>query len=226
MKKANYKDEFEKMGYKCLAPINEAESKKNIIHLYKDGNYIASIKKTGDGGFSFNRKKYTDKDRLIEAINEYNSKLEFNPSTYDPDMRDDYRTEIRIYNTLKDFGFEPGGKFRDSDNMVSEGVVGMHYGQVLRQKDLCVGDGWIEMYGDGAKSDSDKCRSIKSYLYAMYAANIAKLCVLLNKSGTIGKLGEIKVKRLNEETLMIEEKDITEEIKGIMVRCLAIIDKQ
>ena len=120
--------EFKELGYSLLKPINSEESKKGIMHLYKDGIYVASIRRYKNGGFTFNRKTYTDKKELLNSILEYNKTLEFGAGTYDPDMRDDYRTEMRIYESIRKFGFEPPGRFAYGDKLVSEGILGMLYG--------------------------------------------------------------------------------------------------
>ena len=216
--------EFEELGYNLLKPINEKESKDNFYHLYKDGCYVASIKKMTNGKFSFNGKSYSDKKELLESISEYNKTLEFGAETYDPDMRDEYRTEARIYGTIRNFGFERG-KWA-SEQLVSNGILGMHYGTIYDQQRLVVDENsWINLFEDECKTDEEKCANIRSILFALYASNIAKLCELLQNTGKLGQLKDIKVNRFNEKTLETEEVSMLEDIKGILENALSILDK-
>jgi len=216
--------EFKELGYTLLRPINKEETKKNILHLYKDGNYVASIKRMSKGKFSFNRKSYIDKNELLNSILEYNKNLEFDARTYDPDMRDDYRTDIRIYETIRKFGFEPS-KW-STDKLVADGIMGMEYGTVYDQERLAINsNSWINLYDDSCKTDETKCAKIRSMLFAIYAANIAKLCESLKNTGKLSQLKDIKVNRLNEKTMTVEEISMLDNIKGILEKGISILSE-
>ena len=217
--------EFKELGYAYLKPINGKESKKGIMHLYRDGNYAGSIRKTKNGGFTFNRKTYTDKKELLDRIEEYNKGLEFGINTYDPDMRDDYRTEMRIYETIKKFGFEPSGNFRSGDTLTADGVLGMTYGEINGMRSLSLGPySWTYLYEDEHETDEIKCASVRGMLFALYAANIAKMCEILGNVGKLSKLKEIKVERVNEETSEIEETDMLGDIKVLLEKGLSAVN--
>lgn len=224
----NTKDykEFEELGYKLLHPINEEETKKKILHLYKDGNYVASIKRSTNGKFSFKRKTYDDKKELLKSILEHNQNLEFGAKTYDPDMRDDYRTDIRIYETIKNFGFKNVGW--SSNKLVADGVLGMLYGTIYDQQRLVVdANSWINLFEeDDSKTDETKCASIRSMLFALYASNISKLCELLKNTGKLSQLKDIKVNRLNEKTMEMEEISMLDNIKSILEKGIEILNQK
>jgi hypothetical protein len=213
--------EFDELGYKLLNPINKEETKKNMLHLYKDGNYVASIKRVSKGKFSFKRKSYVDKKELLEKISEYNKNLEFSAKTYDPDMRDDYRTDIRIYETIKNFGFKQP---QWSSKLVADGILGMQYGTVYDQERLAINaNSWINLYNEDCKTDESKCASIRSMLFALYASNISKLCELLKNTGKLSQLKDIKVNRLNEKTMEVEEVSMLDNIKGILEKGISVL---
>ena len=215
--------EFIELGYNLLKPINEKEAKDNIYHLYKDGCYVASIKKMTNGKFSFNGKSYSDKKELLESISEYNKTLEFGAETYDPDIRDEYRTEARIYGTIRNFGFK---RANWSNKLVSNGILGMHYGTIYDQQRLVVdANSWIDLFEDECKTDEEKCANIRSILFALYASNVSKLCELLQNTGKLRQLKDIKLKRLNENTLETEEVSMLEDIKGTLEKGLSILDE-
>lgn len=228
MELKNTKDykEFEELGYKLLHPINKEETKKNILHLYKDGNYVASIKRAAKGKFSFNKKSYDDKKELLESILEYNQNLEFGASTYDPDMRDDYRTDIRIYETIKNFGFK--SPQWSGNKLVANGILGMQYGTIYDQQRLAVdANSWINLFEeDDCKTDEIKCASIRSMLFALYASNISKLCELLKNTGKLTQLKDIKVNRLNEKTMEMEEISMLDNIRGILEKGISILNQK
>ena len=207
-----------------LHPINEEETKKKILHLYKDGNYVASIKRSTSGKFSFKRKTYNDKKELLENILKHNQNLEFGARTYDPDMRDDYRTDIRIYETIKNFGFK--SPQWSGDKLVADGVLGMRYGTIYDQQRLVVdANSWINLFEeDDSKTDETKCASIRSMLFALYASNISKLCELLKNAGKLSQLKDIKVNRLNEKTMEMEEISMLDNIKGILEKGISILN--
>lgn len=224
----NTKDykEFEELGYMLLHPINEEETKKKILHLYKDGNYVASINRSTNGKFSFKRKTYSDKKELLESILEHNQNLEFSARTYDPDMRDDYRTDIRIYETIKNFGFKDVRW--SSDKLVADGVLGMQYGTIYDQQRLVVdANSWINLFEeDDSKTDETKCASIRSMLFALYASNISKLCELLKNTGKLTQLNDIKVNKFNEQTMMTEEVSMLDNIKSILEKGIEILNQK
>lgn len=223
----NTKDykEFEELGYKLLHPINEEETKKKILHLYKDGNYVASIKRSTNGKFSFKRKTYGDKKELLENILKHNQNLEFSSDTYNPDMRDEYRTDIRIHETIKNFGFKNAGWA--SNKLVANGILGMQYGTVLDQQRLLVdADSWVNLYDEDCKTDEKKCSSIRSMLFALYASNISKLCELLKNTGKLTKLNDIKVNKFNEQTMMTEEVSMLDNIKSILEKGIEILNQK
>ena len=223
----NTKDykEFEELGYKLLHPINEEETKKKILHLYKDGNYVASIKRSTNGKFSFKRKTYDDKKELLENILKHNQNLEFSSDTYNPDMRDEYRTDIRIHETIKNFGFKNAGWA--SNKLVANGILGMQYGTVLDQQRLLVdADSWVNLYDEDCKTDEKKCASIRSMLFALYASNISKLCELLKNTGKLTKLNDIKVNKFNEQTMKIEEVSMLDNIKSILEKGIEILNQK
>jgi len=217
--------EFEELGYKLLHPINEEETKKGFFRLHKDGNYVATIKRSSKGGFSFNGKTYGNKNELLENILKHNQNLEFNSGTYDPDMRDEYRTDIRVYETIKNFGFKNEGW--SSDKLVANGILGMLYGTVLDQQRLLVdANAWINLYDEDCKTDEKKCASIRSMLFALYASNISKLCELLKNTGMLTKLNDIKVNKFNEQTMMTEEVSILDNIKSILEKGIEILNQK
>lgn len=223
----NTKDykEFEELGYKLLHPINEEETKKKFFHLYKDGNYVASIKRGNKGGFSFNGKTYGNKNELLENILKYNQNLEFSSDTYNPDMRDEYRTDIRIHETIKNFGFKNAGWA--SNKLVANGILGMQYGTVLDQQRLLVDAySWVNLYDEDCKTDEKKCESIRSMLFALYASNISKLCELLKNTGKLTQLNDIKVNKFNEQTMMIEEVSMLDNIKSILEKGIEILNQK
>ena len=208
-----------------LHPINEEETKKKILHLYKDGNYVASIKRSTNGKFSFKRKTYDDKKELLENILKHNQNLEFSSDTYNPDMRDEYRTDIRIHETIKNFGFKNAGWA--SNKLVANGILGMQYGTVLDQQRLLVdADSWVNLYDEDCKTDEKKCASIRSMLFALYASNISKLCELLKNTGKLTKLNDIKVNKFNEQTMKIEEVSMLDYIKSILEKGIEILNQK
>lgn len=223
----NTKDykEFEELGYKLIQPINEEETKKRFFHLYKDGNYVASIKRSSKGGFSFNGKTYGNKNELLENILKHNQNLEFSSGTYDPDMRDDYRTDIRIYETIKNFGFK--NVRWSSSKLVANGILGMQYATVLDQQRLLVDENsWVNLYDEDCKTDEKKCASIRSMLFALYASNISNLCELLKNTGKLTQLNDIKVNKFNEQTLMTEEVSMLDNIKSILEKGIEILNQK
>lgn len=223
----NTKDykEFEELGYKLLHPINEEETKKKILHLYKDGNYVASIKRSTNGKFSFKRKTYDDKKELLENILKHNQNLEFSSDTYNPDMRDEYRTDIRIHETIKNFGFKNAGWA--SNKLVANGILGMQYGTVFDQQRLLVDAySWVNLYDEDCKTDEKKCASIRSMLFALYASNISKLCELLKNTGKLTKLNDIKVNKFNEQTMKTEEVSVLDNIKSILEKGIEILNQK
>lgn len=226
LKKTKDYKEFEELGYKLFHPINEEERNKGIFHLYKDGDYVASIKRNNNGVFSFNRKNYDNKNELLETILKHNKSLEFDARTYDPDMRDEYRTDARIHETIKKFGFNKDDRW-DSDKLVANGVLGMRYGIVLDQQHLLVDkNSWINLYEEDCKTDEKKCASISSMLFALYAANISKLCELLKNTGKLTKLNNIKVNKFNEKTMEIEEVSVIDDIKSILEKGIEILNQK
>lgn len=218
--------EFEKLGYLLIHPINEEERNKGFFHLYKDGDYVASIKRNNNGVFSFNGKNYDNKNELLEDILKHNQNLEFEARTYDPDMRDEYRTDVRIHETIKKFGFEKNDGWI-SDKLVANGVLGMRYGIVFDQQRLLVGENsWINLYEEDCKTDEKKCASIRAMLFALYAANISNLCELLNSTGKLAKLNDIKVNKFNEKTMMTEEVSVIDDIKSILEKGIEILNQK
>ena len=216
--------EFIELGYNLLKPINEKEAKDNIYHLYKDGCYVASIKKMTNGKFSFNGKSYSDKKELLCTISEYNKTLEFGAETYDTDMTDEYRTEARIYDTIRRFGFKQNGHHYNS--LVSKGLLGMEYGSVCDQKRLVIdGNSWIDLYNEDCNTDESKCRTIRSMLFILYASNISKMCEILENTGELERLKEIKKKHFNQETLETEDISIIDNVKTILEKALLVLDK-
>lgn len=159
LKKTKDYKEFEELGYKLFHPINEEERNKGIFHLYKDGDYVASIKRNNKGVFSFNGKNYDNKNELLETILKHNRSLEFDARTYDPDMRDEYRTDVRIHETIKNFGFKKDDGWI-SNKLVANGVLGMRYGIVLDQQRLLVDtNSWINLYEEDCKTDKKSAQA-------------------------------------------------------------------
>ena len=223
MKYKDIQSRFENLGYRVCHPINEAETKKKYLHLIKDGNYVGSFKPSNDS-YTFQRKRYDNEEELIKAINEYNSTLEFRPETYDPDMRDDDRQEIRVYHTLRKYGLESKGRSLHSESMSAEGVLGMHYASVVNQQALTVGPySWINLYDEEEKDDSTKCKSIDSIITAVYASNIARLCELLNNAGKLGKLDQLTVEKLDTNTMTSYKMNAKEAVKEQLQKALDML---
>ena len=187
---------------------------------------MASIKRSNNGKFSFKRKTYVDKKELLESILKHNQNLEFSSDTYNPDMRDEYRTDIRIPETIKNFGFKNAGWA--SNKLVANGILGMQYGTIYDQQRLVVdANSWINLFEeDDSKTDETKCASIRSMLFALYASNISKLCELLKNAGKLSQLKDIKVNRLNEKTMEMEEISMLDNIKGILEKGISILNQQ
>lgn len=140
-------------------------------------------------------------------------------------MRDEYRTDIRIYETIKNFGFKNEGW--SLDKLVANGILGMQYGTVFDQQRLLVdANAWINLYDEDCKTDEKKCASIRSMLFALYASNISKLCELLKNTGMLTKLNDIKVNKFNEQTMMTEEVSILDNIKSILEKGIEILNQK
>lgn len=221
MKYEEIRNRFCNTGYVVCRPINEEESKKKFLHLYKDGNYVGSFKASKDS-YTFQGKRYNTEEELIKAMDEYNSTLEFRPETYDPDMRDDYRQNIRVFHTLLKYGLENKG-FR-TNGLIADGILGMHYATVYKQQHLSVGsDAWINLYDDKEQDDSTKCKSIDSIMTAVYVSNIARLCELLGKAGKLNKLDELTVEKLDPNTLTLYKMNAKEAVKEQLQKALEML---
>lgn len=66
---------------------------------------------TNKGEFVFNDSSYKDIESLINAINEYNSTLPFDPDIYNPSFKESYRIQMATHDYLCSLGF----KSDDSD---------------------------------------------------------------------------------------------------------------
>jgi hypothetical protein len=62
-------------------------------------------------------------------------------------------------------------------------------------------------------------------LFALYASNVSKLCELLQNTGKLRQLKDIKIKRFNENTLETEDVSMLEDIKGTLEKGLSILGK-
>lgn len=225
----NTKTEIEKgleaRGYKLLSVLDDGLAKKGFRSLYKDGRFIVRVK-LGNGKIEFNGKKYTDADTLLDAVVSYTNTLEYPTETYDPDMPEKCKEEMRLEHTFGNFGFEETGYGIDGCNYKADGVLGTVYGRIVNGNSLVVGDrGWINLYDEEGSSD-EKCRSARSTLYALYAANIAKMCSILKKSGELSKLTKIELNEFDDETLTAKTKNMAGEILAVLKNAVEMLENE
>lgn len=221
-----YKEELKERGYSVLDRPSKSNPNKNIT-LYKDHKFVARVRynKNKGGRIKFGKNLYNDIDELLAAINQTNEKLPFSADTYNPMIRDEYRREARVDDTLRKFGFAYDKSSRTVGKYKANGELGMVFGEVYENK-LEIGPySWLEIYDKNAKTDMEVKKNITSFLFVYYAANIAKICKNLSNSGTLQKLDGIKVKELNEHTFELTETDVTERIVGILENALKILKK-
>ena len=81
--------------------------------------YYFSIESVNsDKTVTFNGKRYSDTESLINAVDEYNSSLKYPLATYDPILSDHWRMEERVLSYLKDtvgFKAQSDGEYGYSD---------------------------------------------------------------------------------------------------------------
>lgn len=221
-----YKEELEERGYSVLDRPTKSSPNENIT-LYKDHKFVARVRYTKNKGgrIKFGKNLYSDTDELLAAINRTNEKLPFPADTYNPMLVDEYRREARADDTLRKFGFA----YDKSSNMIGKymanGEFGMVFGEIYKNALLIGPNSWLEIYDENAKTDMEIKKSISSFLFAYYAANIAKMCENLNESGTLQELDGIKVKKLDVRTFESTETDVTERIVDILENALKILKK-
>ena len=222
-----YKEELEERGYSVLDKPSKSKPNENIT-LYKDHEFVARIRynKNKGGRIKFGKNLYNDTDELLAAINQTNEKLPFPVDTYNPMIIDEYRRDARVDDTLRKFGFAYDKSSRTVGKYMANGELGMVFGEVYKNALLIGPHSRLEIYDENAKTDMDIKKSISSFLFAYYAANIAKMCENLNKSETLQKLDGIKVKKFNERTLELTETDVTERIIGVLENALEILKKK
>lgn len=211
------------MGYYIW--VKAPDGKPAFVRIYEHGvGFFTSAKYIPEKGcLKFGKTEYKDMGKLVSDVREHNKRLEFDHRSYDPNGADEYRRSSRMRDVLGKFGFETDkkGRFYSYSTMVSKGILGMKYAEVLDERELAINsDAIVDLYPQGDCSDIEACRAASAMLYSYYAANIAKMCELLNAAGKLGELNEIKVKKIDENTLEIKETDMLGNIREILEKAL------
>lgn len=196
--KKNLIEEFEKRGFKCLGRINPSENGEMNLYHKNEGyvNYHSTI--TWDSKkkkVKFNGNYYSDIDELLQAIEEYNKTLFFDADTYDPDMVDDCRTDIRMSRDIRRIGGELDDGYDYSNYKVHDAI-----GNVLlniHQNMNCIsiddiGGGrnvptssWVKFFDEtrGEFTDEQKVIQMRSTLYVSLVTQMVKILQTINKLG-------------------------------------------
>ena len=221
-----FKEKLEGMNYVVIGKPSKEKPNENII-LMKDHEFVASVryKKEKGGCLKFGKTLYKDVVVLLDAVQKINEKLPFPVDTYNPMIRDEYRREARIDDTLRKFGFGIDKKSFQIDKRIANGELGMVFGEIWDNR-LVIGPyTWITIYDKNTKTDKELKETISSFLFSYYAANLAKMCKNLNNSGTLKKLDGITVQKFDKNTCQLTETDVTERIVGVLENALKILKK-
>ena len=223
--KKNLTDTLNDKGFiltPCIAKCNPGD-----LRLYnKDGKkYHATINLVG-GKLSFNDQVYNDVEAMLSAIEQYNSTLEFDVDTYNPDYNTESVTEMRLNATIRKCGYKGSGYQYGTLNgcYAADSVLGFKFPPISGNAILLGGSSFIELY-DKNDTDSVKSRGIMSMLGALYAANIANLAGKLADMGAIGTLSSLPIKTLNPDTLEITEQDGIDGVIEILKTALSKMKK-
>lgn len=204
--------------------VKPEDGEPAFVRVYENGvGFFTSVKYVREKGcLKFGKTEYKDMGKLVSDVREHNKRLEFNHRSYDPNGADEYRRSSRMRDVLDKFGFKTNkGRFYSCISMVSEGILGMKYAEVLDERRLVINsDAIVDLYPQRDCSDREACRAASTMLYSYYAANIAKMCELLNTSGKLGELDEIKVKKIDGNTLEIKETDMLGNVREILEKAL------
>lgn len=199
-------------GFTLSPCIASCEAGDMRVYKKSGEGYYATINFVG-GKLKFNGQVYDSVDAMIEAIEEYNKTLEFDIDTYNPDYDMNYVTDLRDIETLSKCGYEMKGYgYNGQMKFITEGVLGVKFPMVNGGYLSISDDSFIIMY-DKNDSDSDKAKKTKSFIGAMYAANLAQLANKLADMGALDTLSSVPIKTMDIRTLKVTE---TEGIDGII----------
>ena len=221
--KKSLTDELKTHGFKlspCIMSCNAGD-----LRVYRESGkrYYATINFVG-GKLRFNDQTYNSVDSMLEAIEEYNKTLEFSPDTYNPDNDTNFVTDLRSIETLKKCGYDMNGYgYNGEMKFTSEGVLGVKFPEVYGEY-LISDSRFITMY-DKNDSDSDKAKKTKSFIGAMYAANLAHIANKLADIGALDTLDSVPIKTVNIKTLQVTETDGIDGIISVLETALSRMKK-
>lgn len=205
----------------CITSCNAGD-----LRVYRESGkgYYATINFVG-GKLKFNGQVYDSVDAMLEAIEEYNNTLEFDPDTYNPDYDMNCVTDMRSIETLKKCGYDMDGYgYSGRMKFTTQGVLGVKY-PVVNGEYLNISDSsFIVMY-DKNDSDSDKAKKTKSFIGAMYAANLAHIANKLADMGALDTLDSVPIKTMDIKTLQVTETEGIDAIISILENSLSRMKK-
>lgn len=205
----------------CITSCNAGD-----LRVYRESGkgYYATINFVG-GKLKFNDQTYDSVDAMLEAIEEYNKTLEFSPDTYNPDYDMNCVADLRSIETLDKCGYNMNGYgYNGEMKFTTEGVLGVKF-PVVNGNYLNISDSsFIVMY-DKNDSDSDKAKKTKSFIGAMYAANLAHIANKLADMGALDTLDSVPIKTMNIKTLEVTEREGIDAIISILENSLSRMKK-
>lgn len=217
-------DTLNDKGFTLSPCITKCDAGDMRVYKKNDHTYYATINFVG-GKLRFNGQEYDGVDAMFAAIDKYNKTLEFKPDTYNPDYTPEAVTDMRIDATLGKCGYSlTGYEYGGVLKYGADSLLGVKFPSISGSHLFLGGSSFIEMYGD-ADSDSEKTERIKTFVGAVYAANVAHLAGKLADMGAIGTLSSLPIKTLNPDTLEITEQDGIDGVIEILKTALSKMKK-
>lgn len=215
---------LEHHGFRTFPCLSTCESGDIRVYRKSGMSYYATINFVG-GNLKFNGQEYDSVDSMLNAIEAYNATLEFSPATYNPDYQKNYITDMRVADTLHECGYTfTDYAYGGDGKYCSEGVLGVKFPSVCGSYLYLNDHKFITMYD---KNDSDSCiaKNIKSFIGAMYAANIAQIADKLADMGSLDTLNSIPIKTMNYNTFEVTETEGIDAIINILENSLSRLKK-
>lgn len=194
--------------------IYDVDSKNGIVYRF-------TVSKTPSGNKTviFNGEKYKDTKNLLDAVDKYNSNLEWPYYTYDPMLNENYRNECRIDSYLR-------GVLKMESNGYNKYIIKDTYGNALLTINVFFKQeqGFVSMaLSDGRYVDSkfsnaeEGVKAINSILMISLLGSINNSLKLLKniKPNKLSDGSNIKVTSI-KSWLKVEEKTFLETIDPLM----------
>lgn len=215
MTKKDLKTKLSEIGYNCM------DGNPGEIYVWNGGSYVTTLN-IKDGKLIWNGENHTKTpiDCLMQKVEEYNKTLEFDANTYCPAYSKESVTDLRIDSTLTKCGFTDINWFGNKLSGVSNGELGAKFTKFYGNQLITGNYSFIKMYEDDS-SDSLKCSTIKSFMAAFYATQIAKMAATLADMGKVtDSLKSIPITTVNPNTFEVTTKEGVDGIIALLENTL------